>query len=84
MTVSERSDEGVTQTTDLVFAIAEAKGVDVAELATRLHDVIDTDALEQVLRSADHRTTVTFTYEELQVEVAGDGTFSISGAANDE
>lgn len=63
---------------DLVFAIAEQRNVDPFELSTPLHDAIDTDALERLLRSADHRTRIAFTYEELRIELSGDGDLSIS------
>ncbi|WP_323190588.1 HalOD1 output domain-containing protein [Halostella sp. PRR32] len=64
--------------TAAVLAVAEERGVDAAELETRLNDVIDPDALDQLFGEERQRTVapakVEFTMADCSVVVYADGT----------
>ncbi|MFP8953683.1 HalOD1 output domain-containing protein [Natrialbaceae archaeon A-arb3/5] len=62
--------------------IAEAGGVDPAELDPPLHDVVDATALDRLFEptkrdGAARRGTVTFRYRGYDVTVDGDGNVTI-------
>lgn len=58
---------------NIVSAIAEARGVDSYTVDKPLHDVVDTEALRQLLLSGGNDLLVSFVYEEYNVRVRGDG-----------
>lgn len=64
---------------EVVEKIAEVEGVDPLELTPPLFEVIDPDALEQIFATTatDDRmdVQVTFSYNEYEVTVCGDGVF---------
>lgn len=63
--------------TTIVVAVAEAEGVDPIRMDERLHDWIDPDALERVVRSMDDGH-VAFDMADHQVLVGHDGRVSIT------
>lgn len=63
----------------VVEAIATATDTDPLELDSPLYDVIDTDALDRLVRQ-DSLTRVEFEYEGHAVEIDGDGVIAVDGA----
>lgn len=65
----------------VVEAVAEAKGIDPLELTPPLYEVIDPDALDQVFAASQTNGRmngqVTFSYNEYEVTVCGDGYISV-------
>ena len=60
---------------EILSTISRAEDVEPRELTPPLHNVIDPDALERLLRSTDEPLHVTFPYRQWQVEVrVGDDT----------
>jgi hypothetical protein len=74
---SDSPDEPSTVTAEIVRAVAARKGVEATELQPRLYDVIDADALENIVDHADASVRVSFTYAEHEIEVTGDGTIVV-------
>lgn len=62
----------------VLTALSAAGDVNVTGLYPPLYDVIDSDALEQLLESADERLCVTFPYEEWMVKAHGDGAVEVT------
>lgn len=63
--------------TRIVEAIADWKGVDTTALEQPLYDVVDTDAIDELL-DAERPVQVTFEYDGLVVSVDSDDTVQIS------
>jgi hypothetical protein len=74
--VIERRDEsgGVAET--LVYAIADAVGVDPLSIEP-VYDSVDPDALEALIRSGANDLAISFDHDGVPVEVYGDGTVRI-------
>lgn len=74
-TVRTADDESINQT--VIFAVAEARGVDPTELETPLFRAVDPDALERLLSGADRpgsaNTLVGFDWAGCSVVVHGTG-----------
>lgn len=72
----------MAQNNELVLAISEAvaerEGVDIIELDSPLHEVIDTEALDTLFAAPQVDASVTFTYCGYAVEVDGDGEIRVS------
>lgn len=64
---TQKSAEPVSQT--IVYAVAEARGVDPMDLTERLYDCIDPDALNRLFESCDGVGSVVFTMAGCKVEV---------------
>lgn len=62
---------------EIVTVVAEAEGVDETRLLPPLAEVIDTDALEQVVGTAADGTVVEFEYRGWVVEVRVGGTVTL-------
>lgn len=62
-------------------AVAAVADVDPMELMTRVHDVIDPDALDQCVRSASADAAVSFTFDDYRVTVRGTGTVTVVESA---
>lgn len=62
----------------VVEAVAAASGRDPLSLDPPLSRVVDTDALDRIVRS-DSPTRITFRYAGHRVEVEGDGTIRVDG-----
>lgn len=62
----------------ILTALSAAADVDIARPNPPLFDVIDSDALEQLLQSADDRLCVTFPYEQWVVKAHGDGAVEVT------
>ncbi|QLG29813.1 hypothetical protein HUG10_19565 (plasmid) [Halorarum halophilum] len=62
----------------ILTALSEVTQVDIANLQPPLYDAIDTDALEQLLMSADERLCVTFPYEQWVVKANSDGAVEVT------
>lgn len=78
--VSVLDDQDNSATQAVVEAVAEAKGVSPVELTPPLYSAIDTDALDQFVRSLSDRSAtaqITFDYGGFEVSVAGDGSVSL-------
>lgn len=58
--------------TDILSTISDAEGVKIVDLTPPLQDVIDIDALGQLVHSADESLYVTFAYRQWMVEVQGE------------
>lgn len=69
------NDESVAMT--VVDAVAEAEGVDATALTPPLGEVIDTDALEKLVRESDTETAVEFEYRGWLIEVQASGDVSL-------
>lgn len=69
------ADDGVAMA--VVEAVAEAEGVDEAALTPPLASVVDPDALERFVRTADDGVAVEFEYVDWVVEVRGSGDVSL-------
>jgi len=65
----------------VVLAVADAEGVNPDDLPLSLYDVIDPDALESLFDDAEHAAesnlSITFTYDDWDVHVYGDGEVSV-------
>ena len=64
----------------VVETIAEREGVPAEELQPPLHDAVDADALDALVRSASRdreRLTIEFSYCGYTVRVTGDGEVSV-------
>lgn len=72
--------EGHTNDTisSILTALSEAAQVDVADLQPPMNDVIDSDALEQLLASADERLSERFPCEGWEVKVHGNGPVEVT------
>lgn len=68
----------------VMTALAAAENTEPVRLTPCLFDVVDPDALEQLLQSGDEKTRVTFTYRDYVVEVWGDGTINVTEAPGGE
>ena len=68
----------------IVTRIAEREHVDPTELTPPLSSVIDTDALERIVRTAGEDATVTFEYRDWIVQVRGSGDVTIDVRETDE
>lgn len=56
----------------VVTAVADAEGVEPEALTPRLYDVIDPDALDTLVESADHDTmSLSFPYGDWTVHIEG-------------
>lgn len=56
---------------EILTTVAEAEGVDPIELSPPLHDVIDTDALYNLVHDPEGPLHVTFPYRQWTIEVRG-------------
>lgn len=84
-TVTREIDEQ-SPTVTVVEAVASAKQVDSLDIATRLRDVVDTDALELLFdgstsgfRGANGH--IEFTFEECHVQIRAPGTVEVTPTA---
>ena len=66
---------------NVLEAIADDRGVDVADLETPLYSEIDTDALDDLLTHGSE-VAITFEYEGQAVTVDADGTASVASAVS--
>lgn len=60
-------------TSEVVAAIADAKGVDPMELDFRLSDYVDPDAIEQLASNPGAEWTLTFSVPDHEVTVVDTG-----------
>jgi len=75
------SDDQESLCAEIVEAVAAAKGVDSRELTPPLYDVIDPDALTQLVESGKRSgsdVAVTFDYGNWQVQILGDDVVSVT------
>jgi hypothetical protein len=70
-------------TESALFAVADHEGVDPTELTPPLAEVVDPDALDRLLGSANPRedVTVEFTYRGHDVVVSADGEVTVQSLA---
>lgn len=68
---------------NIVEVIAEAENVDAIDLYPPLNEVIDPDALEQLLKSANTEVAVSFDYREWTVIVRGEDIIQVISHSND-
>ena len=70
----------------ILDAIADAAGLDAAELNTPLYDVIDPDALAKLFHTLDGSVDgyVAFTYEGYRIVAYSDGTVQVYDEESDE
>ncbi|QLG29864.1 hypothetical protein HUG10_19840 (plasmid) [Halorarum halophilum] len=68
----------------ILATISEAVNTDVVELRPSLANKLDTDALEQLLHSADETVRVTFQYQQRVVEIRGDGVIVVTDRSGEE
>lgn len=61
----------------VVEAVAAVADVDPMELAPRIHDVIDPDALDRCIRSAPADAAVSIPFDDYRVTVRGTGTLTV-------
>lgn len=76
-----RSEADVTSI-DVVEAVAAASGRDPLSLDPPLSRVVDTDALDRIVRCGSP-TRITFRYAGHEVAVEGDGTVRVDGEPAD-
>ena len=82
VTVYNPSSEEATSTA-VVNAIAEARGVDPADLDTRLYEYVDLSALDRLFSSPDGGSSfqngrVSFAVADCRVDVDGSGTITVT------
>ena len=65
--------------TSIVYAVADANGVDPLDLDATLHESIDTDALTALLRTGED-VTVDFEAFGHRITVSGDGRIEVHDA----
>jgi hypothetical protein len=65
-----------TPATGVVRTVAAATDCQVSDLPP-LHDYVDADALNAVLRRPDHEVTVAFGFDGVEVAVSADGTIEV-------
>ncbi|WP_279387679.1 HalOD1 output domain-containing protein [Natrarchaeobius chitinivorans] len=65
----------------VVEQLAEKEGVDALELRPPLYDVVDTEALDQLVESMDEDGLVEFEYQDYQVTVSSSGEISVTEKA---
>lgn len=65
----------------LLQAVEAATGIDAIDLPP-LHDAVDPDALNALVRSTDQSLHVTFDYAGLVVAIDGDGEISLPNPEN--
>lgn len=68
----------------IVEAISDISGTESCQLETRLYDVVDPDALRQIIRSSGSDIQVTFRFGAYRVSVFGDGEIRVSEANVDQ
>lgn len=68
----------------ILATISEAVNGDVDELSPSLDDRLDTNALEQLLQSADETLRVTLQYQQRVVEIRGDGVIVVTDRSGEE
>lgn len=73
-----------TVTDDLVTAIAEAENADELTLSPPLYDVINVDALTQLIQSGDKTVQVSFDYRQCEVEIRGNGAVNVTKPPDEE
>jgi hypothetical protein len=81
MLATERTEQGSPPSHRVVEAIAAHLGVDPVELSVPLYEVVDLEALDDVLSSAGDAgasVTVRFVYAGVEVVVDVDGRVSLS------
>lgn len=86
MHTANASDEVARTATDRVLdALAAKERCDPAEFSTPLYDVVDPDALDEVLSrdSSNHEVYVGFSFEGHGVQVHGDGTVYVDSERYD-
>lgn len=79
------SDDEIELTTEIVYAIAEARGVDPTDVSSPpLYESVDTVALQNLFfgdrateASSNRTLTLEFTYAEFLVRVDSDGTIAV-------
>lgn len=69
---------------EIVTRIAEREGVDPTELAPPLSTVIDTDALQRLVETADDDATVVFEYHGWIVKARGSGDVTLRTPGADD
>lgn len=74
-----QADESLV--TALVQAVEAATGIDAIDLPP-LHDAVDPDALNALVRSTDQTLHVTFEYAGLAVAIEGNGEISLKDSDN--
>ncbi|WP_324663044.1 HalOD1 output domain-containing protein [Haloarcula sediminis] len=72
-------DDNRTVTDEIVSAVAQAEGVDPADVEPSLFESVDTRALERLFR--DTRGHVTFEYKNYVVTVSSDGDITLEPLA---
>lgn len=71
--VFECSSDPETIVVDVVEALATAAGVDARDFEPRLHDVVDPEALAQIIATGGPKTRVSFGIGSYHVTVDGSG-----------
>ncbi|WP_254546255.1 HalOD1 output domain-containing protein [Halomarina pelagica] len=71
--------ESIRPSVALVERIAELEGADPLELDPPLHDVVDSDALDDLCASSPADLAVSFEYRGYLVRVESDGTVDVRG-----
>lgn len=74
---------GVSPSLRVVQQVAASKNVDPADLEPPLHEVLDPDALDSLIRSAGHtasgaETTIEFVYRDRRVRIDSSGTVDVT------
>ncbi|AXR78041.1 HalOD1 output domain-containing protein [Natrarchaeobaculum sulfurireducens] len=64
---------GDTPSIQVVTQVASAEGIDPVELTPPLHNVVDPDALDAFVQTADAEATIEFSYRDHSVCVDGTG-----------
>lgn len=86
VTPSQRSavqhSNAVPISAKVLEAIAQAEETDPLDIHRRLYEVVDSDALETLIRTTDSALTVEFTYNGYNVTVQQDGEVYINKLSN--
>ncbi|WP_135822856.1 HalOD1 output domain-containing protein [Halostella litorea] len=72
-------NESITET--VVWAVAEAKGVDPLDLDAPLYDSVDPDALQRILDAESFEGQIGFSLAGCDVTVHHDGRVVVAGGA---
>lgn len=76
--MGERRTDDRPASARVLDAVAAAEGVRPCEIDARLYDVVDPDALNDLFRDAESRTTLTFPFCGYIVTVHGGGEIELS------